>query len=57
MLAGGDAFLERAIDPNVWDEVLGIALILLVLEAARRTAGWIMPAICVAFLVYAMVGQ
>ncbi len=30
---------------------------MLVLEAARRTAGWIMPAICVAFLVYAMVGQ
>ncbi len=57
MLAGGDAFLERAIDPNVWDKILGIALILLVLEAARRTAGWIMPAICVAFLVYAMVGQ
>ena len=27
------------------------------LEAARRTAGWIMPAICVGFLVYAMVGQ
>ena len=57
MLAGGDAFLERAIDPNVWDKILGITLILLVLEAARRTAGWIMPAICVAFLAYAMVGQ
>src|SRR5678816_1063082 len=57
MLFGGDAFLERAIDPTLWDKILGIALILLVLEAARRTAGWIMPAICVAFLVYAMVGQ
>ena len=34
-----------------------IALIVLVLEAARRTAGWIMPAICVAFLVYAIVGK
>ena len=57
MLAGGDAFLERAIDPNVWDKILGVTLILLVLEAARRTAGWIMPAICIGFLVYAMVGQ
>jgi TRAP transporter 4TM/12TM fusion protein len=57
MLAGGDEFLERAISPNVWDQVLGIILIVLVLEAARRTAGWIMPAICVAFLVYAVVGQ
>ncbi len=57
MLAGGDAFLERAIAPNLWDEVFGIVLIVLVLEAVRRTAGWIMPAICIAFLAYAMVGR
>ncbi len=57
MLFGGDAFLERAIDPNMWDKILGIALILLVLEAARRTTGWIMPAICVGFLAYAVIGQ
>ena len=57
MLAGGDDFLERAIAPNLLDKVLGIALILLVLEAARRTSGWIMPAICVAFVAYAMVGH
>ena len=57
MLFGGDAFLERAIDPNTLDKILGIALILLVLEAARRTSGWIMPAICVGFLAYAVVGQ
>src|SRR6187397_2138735 len=57
MLFGGDAFLERAIDPNMWDKILGSALILLVLEAARRTSGWIMPAICVGFLIYAVVGQ
>ena len=57
MLAGGDDFLERAISPNLWDQILGITLIVLVLEAARRTAGWIMPAICVAFLVYAIVGK
>src|SRR6266511_1829466 len=57
MLLGGDDFLERAISPNVRDEVLGIALILLVLEAARRSTGWIMPAICVGFVLYAIVGQ
>jgi len=57
MLAGGDDFLERAIAPNLWDEVFGIVLIVLVLEAVRRTAGWIMPAICLAFLAYAMVGR
>jgi TRAP transporter 4TM/12TM fusion protein len=57
MLAGGDDFLERAIAPNQWDEILGIALILLVLEAARRSSGWIMPAICIGFIVYAFVGH
>ncbi len=57
MLFGGDAFLERAIDPNLWDKIFGSALILLVLEAARRSSGWIMPAICVGFLAYAVVGQ
>jgi TRAP transporter 4TM/12TM fusion protein len=57
MLFGGDAFLERAINPSVLDQILGIALILMVLEAARRTSGWIMPAICVGFLVYAFVGH
>jgi len=56
MLFGGDAFLERAIDPGTWDKILGVALILLVLEAARRTTGWIMPAICVGFLMYAVAG-
>ena len=57
MLAGGDDFLDRAISPNTTDRVLGIALIVLVLEAARRTAGWIMPAICLLFLAYAYVGK
>ena len=57
MLFGGDAFLERAIDPGTWDKILGAALIVLVLEAARRTSGWIMPFICVMFLVYAVIGQ
>jgi len=39
---GGDDFLDRSTLPNQADTVLGIALILLVLEAARRTTGWIM---------------
>jgi TRAP-type uncharacterized transport system fused permease subunit len=56
MLAGGDAFLERSTNPNALDTLCGIALIVLVLEAARRTSGWIMPAIVVLFLVYALIG-
>ena len=57
MLFGGDAFLERAIEPTVLDQVLGAALIVLVLEAARRSTGWIMPFICVLFLIYAVIGR
>ncbi len=56
MLFGGDGFLERSTDPSALDTWLGVALMLLVLEAARRTSGWIMPFICVLFIVYAMVG-
>src|SRR5204862_3932851 len=35
---------------------LGVALILLVLEAARRTSGWIMPAVVLMFVAYAYLG-
>ena len=55
-LAGGDSFLDRSTAPNTVDIVMGVALIVLVLEAARRSTGWIMPLVCVFFLVYAMVG-
>src|SRR5512136_2852669 len=56
MLIDFDAFIYRSVIPNFWDKVFGIILILLVLEAARRTTGWIMPAIVMAFLVYAFIG-
>src|SRR5438874_2161517 len=56
-LKKGDEFIERAISPDIWDEIFGIVLIVLVLEAARRSSGWIMPAICVGFLIYAVIGQ
>ena len=56
MLYGGDDFTDRAVTPTRWDSILGVALIVLVLEAARRTSGWIMPLVCVMFIVYAMTG-
>jgi TRAP transporter 4TM/12TM fusion protein len=56
MLHGGDDFTDRNTTPNTWDVVLGIVLIVLILEAMRRTSGWIMPAVAVAFLAYALVG-
>ncbi|MEP6607553.1 MAG: TRAP transporter fused permease subunit [Burkholderiaceae bacterium] len=55
-LVGGDDFLDRSTAPNTVDLVMGVALIVLVLEAARRSTGWIMPLICVLFVVYAMTG-
>ena len=56
MLWHGDAFTDRSISPTLWDKVFGIALILLVIEAARRSTGWIMPIVIGIFIVYAFVG-
>ncbi len=56
MLYWGDDFGDRATSPMVWDQILGAVLIVLILEAARRTSGWIMPFVVVMFIVYAMVG-
>jgi len=53
---GGDDFTDRNTLPLPWDVVFGIALIVLVLEAMRRTSGWVMPVITVAFLAYALAG-
>jgi TRAP transporter 4TM/12TM fusion protein len=51
-----DELFRHAADPDVIDLVFGVATILLVLEATRRTVGWILPAICLAFIVYAYFG-
>jgi TRAP transporter 4TM/12TM fusion protein len=56
MLFGGDDFLERSTAPTMLDQIAGVLLIVLVLEAVRRCSGWIMPFIVVLFLVYAFVG-
>jgi len=55
-LAGGDDFIDRNTIPNRWDMVFGVILVVLVLEATRRSTGWIMPAVCLAFIAYAMAG-
>ena len=56
MLADFDQFIYRSVIPNLWDKIFGIILILLVMEATRRTTGLIMPGVVVAFLVYAFIG-
>ena len=56
LLAGGDDFWDRNPTPDTSDIVFGVAFVLLVLEACRRTSGWIITAIVASFLVYAFVG-
>ena len=51
-----DPFFRRAVVPNERDIVAGTALMLLTLEAARRTVGWVVPTICVAFIAYGFIG-
>ncbi|MGP3980436.1 TRAP transporter permease [Streptomyces sp. KR80] len=51
-----DGFLERRQLPTSLDVAAGVVLVLLVLEACRRTTGWVLPAFCAAFLLYAYYG-
>ena len=50
-----DIFRRQA-RPETLDILAGTVLIVLLLEAARRTVGWIVPAIVIGFLVYAYLG-
>ncbi len=56
MLVDFDEFIYRSVIPTSWDQFFGVVLILLILEASRRTAGWIIPAVILGFIVYAFVG-
>ena len=49
-------FFRRAVRATDLDLVMGTIVVLLVLEAARRTVGWIVPVIVVGFLAYAYAG-
>ncbi|MGN9775337.1 TRAP transporter permease [Micromonospora sp. H33] len=53
---GYDAFLDRQGLPAPLDVAMGTALLLLLLEACRRTTGWILPAVCLVFLGYGYYG-
>jgi TRAP-type uncharacterized transport system fused permease subunit len=47
-----EEFIYRAALPNLKDQILGGLTILLVLEATRRTTGWILPVVALVFLAY-----
>jgi TRAP transporter 4TM/12TM fusion protein len=51
-----EEFIYRAALPTTEDQLFGALTIVLVLEATRRTAGWILPIVAVAFLAYAWLG-
>ena len=56
LIQGGDDFTDRNTMPENWDIFFGVCLIVLIMEAMRRTNGWIMPVITLAFMAYAMLG-
>ncbi|GGO26718.1 C4-dicarboxylate ABC transporter permease [Microbispora rosea subsp. aerata] len=51
-----DDLIRRAYAPTPLDVAAGALLTLLLLEACRRTVGWILPAVCVLFAAYAYYG-
>src|SRR5437773_1724534 len=56
LLQGGDDFWDRSVTPTSTDIAFGVAFVLLVLEACRRTSGWVIAIVVTSFLVYAFVG-
>ena len=56
ILYWGDLLGDRATIPTMLDQVVGVALILLILEANRRSSTWILPFIVSLFLAYALFG-
>jgi len=51
-----EEFIYRAALPDLQDQVFGALTIMLVLEATRRTTGWILPVVALVFLAYAWLG-
>jgi len=56
MIHGGDDFTDRNVTPETWDIVLGLSLVVLILEAMRRTNGMVMPIVTLCFIAYAFLG-
>src|SRR5690349_9116829 len=53
---GYNAFLDRQGELATVDTVMGTVPLLLILEATRRTTGWILPFVCLIFLAYGYYG-
>jgi TRAP transporter 4TM/12TM fusion protein len=57
VIRGGDDFWDRNTSPDNWDLFFGVALIVMILEGMRRASGWIIPAVVIAFILYALFGE
>ena len=57
VLSQGAYFGDRATMPTTTDYVVGVVFIALLLEATRRATGPIMPAVAIAFILYALFGN
>ena len=55
-IEGGEDFTDRATIPTQTDVIIGVVFIVILLEATRRTIGWIVPAVAILFMAYAMAG-
>ena len=53
---GGDDFTDRNTMPLPLDMFWGLVLIVLILEAVRRTGGWVLVVVTACFLAYALLG-
>ena len=51
-----DDLAFRVGNPNRWDVILGLVLIVVLLEATRRSVGWPLPIIALLFMGYALWG-
>ncbi|MDQ2582870.1 TRAP transporter permease [Saccharothrix yanglingensis] len=56
LFGGFDAFLDRQGQLTDLDVLAGTLLLVLVLEACRRTTGWVLPVVCLAFIAFAYYG-
>ncbi|RAS68328.1 TRAP transporter 4TM/12TM fusion protein [Lentzea atacamensis] len=56
LFGGFDEFLNRQGQLTPLDVAAGAVLLVLILEACRRTTGWVLPVVCVAFIAYAYYG-
>ncbi|MBI3262580.1 MAG: TRAP transporter fused permease subunit [Acidobacteria bacterium] len=57
VLVDFDRFVERSVTPSLADVTMGAVLMLLILEATRRTVSPVLTGLVVAFLLYAWLGS